>query len=369
MKFKVSSGELLNRLQAQNRTIDSKSPIPILENFLFELNDGKLTITASDSETTIVSELEVSDSDGNGRIAIAGTRLTDYLKRLPEQPVTFSINDLEVEISTMSGKNTQMGFNADEYPVNPRLEPDANNFSLDAEILLAGIGKTAFAAGNDDLRPIMNGIYFDIEDNMLTFVATDSHKLAQFNRSELSIGFTNSFVLGKKPANIIKNIFAKNDGPISITFDSKYIVFTSTTFTLYCRRIQGTYPAYKSVIPNSNPFCVTVNRNDLVNAIGRAALFTDGTGLIKFDIQPNIIHIVAQDLNFQCGSEETIACQYDSTPMSIGFKATILNDLLSNFDSTDIQIKLSDPTRAGIFTPATQKENENVLMLVMPMKI
>lgn len=371
MKFTVSSGELLSHLQAQSRAIDSKSPIPILENFLFSLSGNKLTITASDSETTIISDLIVNGSEDDGRIAMPGIRLTDYLKRLPEQPVNFSINNEThaIEICTVSGKNTQVGFAADEYPQIPQLEENSQKIQIDADILLSGISSTAFATGNDDLRPIMNGIFFDIEENELTFVATDSHKLARLTRTDVQTGINASFVLGKKPTNIIKNVISKSDGLIDIEFDNKNVVFASANYKIFCRHIQGTYPQYKSVIPPNNPFNITVNRADLINTIGRAALFTDGTGLVKLDINPNIMSIVTQDLDFSCGSEETISCIYDNEPITIGFKANFFTDILSNMESQDIILKLSDPSRPGIVIPAEQKKNEDLLMLIMPMKI
>lgn len=374
MKFNVSSGELLTRLQAQSRAIDSKSQIQELENFLFEISANNLTITASDSETTIISDLTINNLESDGRFTISGVKLIEYLKKLPEQPVTFTVtpqsdNGFLLEISTASGKNSQVAKDASAYPLPPMIDAEHQSLSIDADALIAGISKTAFAASSDDLRPIMTGIYFDVTPGAITFVATDSHKLARLIRTDVNADTECSFVLSKKAANLIKSVIMKNDGQINIEFDSKNAVFVSNNYRIYSRHIQGNYPQYKSVIPANNPFKVVVNRGDLVNTIARVSLFTDGTGLVKFDIDTNIMKVSAQDCNFNCSADEAISCQYEGMEMCIGFKSNFFTDILANMESTDIEMQLSDPSRPGVLVPSEQKENEDMLMLIMPMNI
>ncbi len=371
MKFAVSSGELLNRLQTVGKVISSKSALPILDNFLFIVSGSTLTIVASDREVTMQTTLAISNSGNDGRIAVPGGKLLEFLKRLPEQPVTFNINEENsaIETITMSGKNVQIGHNADEFPETKELAPEAQNFKIQADVFLAGISKAAFATGNDELRPVMNGIYVDIDPDYITFVATDSHKLARYIRTDVQTGFKASFVLNKKPVAVLKSILSKNDGEISISFDSGNAVFTTPNYRMQCVLINTPYPQYRTVIPTDNAYKVLINREDLLNAIGRVSLFADSTSLVKFELSSNSIRVTAQDLDFSNEGEETIACQYDGADMSIGFKASFFVEILSNMTATDIIIELGDQARAGIMVPAEKVENEDELMLLMPMKI
>ncbi|MCQ2226592.1 MAG: DNA polymerase III subunit beta [Bacteroidales bacterium] len=370
MKFVVSSGDLLNRMQIAGRAIASKNPIPILGEFLFTISGSQLKITGCDAEIRVVATLEVSDADRDGSIAIPGNKLIEYLKRLPEQPVSFNINDetLAIEISTTSGKSNQAGHNGDEYPELKALEDNKKQITMSSDAILAGITHTLFATANDDLRPIMNGILFDIEENQTTFVATDTHIMARYIRKDTTSAEKSAFVLGKKPASLLKNVLTPGEN-VSIEFDGKSAVFNTEKLQITCRLTEGNYPQYKSVIPNSNPYNVTINRQDLSNAIARSSLFCDGTELVKFEVSSNSIHISAQDLDFSCSASETIACQYVGNDMVIGLKASYFANILSNMSSTDIEMQLSDPSRAAIVTPTEKNDTEDELMLIMPMKV
>jgi len=370
MRFVVSSGDLLGRLQVAGRAIASKSPVPILDNFLFSISGRTLSITGSDSEVIVVTTLEVNESDGDGKVAIPGGKLVEYLKKLPEQPVSFSINDetYAIEISTISGKSNQVGLSASDYPQLQAVAGESNSFKLSSDALLAGITHTLFATGNDDLRPIMNGIYFDIEPECMTFVATDSHILARYTRTDVKCGIKSSFVLGKKPAALLKNIMSAG-AEVEVKYDQKSAIFQTETFKMTCRLTDGNYPQYRSVIPANNPFHVNVNRQDLSNAISRTSLFSDGTELIRLELSSNSMNVMAQDLDFSCSANEVVACQYEGESMVIGIKSSYFSNILSNMASADIEMQLSDASRAVIVLPTEKKDNEDELMLIMPMKV
>lgn len=370
MRFVVSSGDLLSHLQVAARAIASKSPIPILDNFLFSIEGNKLSITGSDSEVIVVTALELSEADHDGRVAVPGNKITEYLKKLPEQPVTFNIDETNysIEIVTMSGKNNQAGLPADDYPQVKELESIQNTFNISSDALLAGINHTLYATANDELRPIMNGILFDIQPNQITFVATDSHILARYTRSDVNAGIESSLVLGKKSANLLKNILSAGD-EVTVSYDSKSALFRTSQHKLICRLTDGAYPKYKSVIPTDNPYHVIANRQDLSNAISRSALFTDGTELIKLELTENSILVSAQDLNFACSASEKVSCQYEGIEMPIGLKSSYFSTILSNMTSSEIEIQISDPSKAALIIPVDKKDNEDELLLIMPMRV
>lgn len=372
MKFIVSSSELLQRLQIVGKAIASKSALPILDNFLFSIEGQTLTITGADTEARIVTRMSITNEDNDGSIAIPGGKLIEYLKLLPEQPVTFIISDDNhaIQIVTASGKNNQTGLGTSDYPEAQVVDPNDNkSLEINADALSVGLGKTLFATGNDELRPIMNGILFDFENEQMTFVATDSHKLARLTRTDVRAGFEASFVLNKRSAALLKNIITKDDNMIRVEFDPKIVIFTTANYSLTCRLLEGRYPQYRSVIPTDNPYSVMANRADLLNAICRVSPFADGSSLAKFELRSNSLSVATQDLDFSCSAFETVPCQYEGQEMSIGFKGQFFTDILSNMDAPDIIIRLSDPSRAGIIVPAVNKDNEDELMLLMPMKI
>ncbi|MDR1720673.1 MAG: DNA polymerase III subunit beta [Dysgonamonadaceae bacterium] len=372
MKFVVSSNLLLNQLQTIGRVIASKNSIPILDCFLFDLNEDLLTITACDSETRMSTSLKVNDIEGSGIIAIPSRNLLDALKELPEQPITFNIleENLELYIYYENGKYNFTGQNGDEYPQPKPLNEDAARLDIPAPVLLSGISRTLFATAEDELRPVMNGLFFDITTDDITFVASDGHKLVRSKTFAVKGSERSSFILPKKPANLLKTILPKESGDISIQFDNSNAYITMEDFTLVCRLIEGRYPNYNGVIPTQNPYKITVDRLLLHNALKRVSVFSNSTSsLVKLTISETQILISAQDIDFSTFAEETIPCVYDGTAMNIGFRGTYLIEILNNIPSQDVILELADPSRAGLILPVENEENEDLLMLLMPMML
>ncbi|NDW11898.1 DNA polymerase III subunit beta [Bacteroides sp. 214] len=371
MKFIVSSTALFSHLQAISRVINSKNTLPILDCFLFDLKDGMLSITVSDTETTMVTAVEVNESDKDGRFAVVAKTLLDALKEIPEQPLTFDISDnYEITVMYQNGKYSLMGQNAAEYPQSATLGENAVKVELDAAILLNGINRALFATADDELRPVMNGIYFDITTEDITMVASDGHKLVRFKSLAAQGKERAAFIFPKKPANLMKALLPKEHGQVTIEFDERNAVFTLEKFRMVCRLIEGRYPNYNSVIPQNNPHKVIVDRQMLLGALRRVSIFSSqASSLIKLRLEENLIVISAQDIDYSTSAEEKQACQYAGNPMSIGFKSTFLIDILNNITADEVVIELADPSRAGTIVPVEQEKDENLLMLLMPMML
>ncbi len=375
MRFKTSSTVLLSHLQAISRVINSKNSLPILDNFLFNLEGNRLTMTASDTETTLISSMEVEEATGSGKVAVASRLLLDTLREFSEQPLNFDINDanLAMVITSANGVYNFIGQNGDEYPRMPELQEGANSMVIPVDTLSAGISKTIFCTADDELRPVMNGIYFDIFRDGLTLVATDAHKLVRYKTSHNSVQFPEeddkiSFILPKKPSTLLKNILPKESGEVVVKFDSKNAFFKLSNYTMICRQVEGRYPNYNGVIPKENPYKVIVDRVTLLNALKRVSVFSNqASNLVKLNISENSINVSAQDIDFSISAEETIQCQYNDDPIKIGFKSSFLIEILSNIGSSDVVLELTDPSRAGIIVPFENEENEEILMLLMPM--
>ena len=312
MKFIVSSTALFGHLQAVSRVINSKNALPILDCFLFDLQEGTLSVTASDSETTLVTSLEVNESDADGRFAVTAKTLLDALKEIPEQPLAFDINigTLEINVQYQNGKYSLMGQNADEFPQLTQLGDNAVRVDIDAEVLLNGINRSVFATADDELRPVMNGIYFDITPEDITLVASDGHKLVRCKTFAAHGNERAAFILPKKPANLMKNLLAREQGTVTIEFDERNAVFTLENYRMVCRLIEGRYPNYNSVIPPNNPYKVTVDRQSLIGALRRVSIFSSqASSLIKLRLCNNQITISAQDIDFSTSAEETQNCR------------------------------------------------------------
>ncbi len=375
MKFKASSTVLLSHLQAISRVINSKNSLPILDNFLFNLQADTLTITASDTETTLITSMEVENVEGNGKVAVASRLLLDTLREFPEQPLNFEIDDsnLAMVITSANGTYNFIGQNGDEYPRMPQLSEEARMMIVPVDVLSAGISKTIFCTAEDELRPVMNGIYFDIYRDGLTLVATDAHKLVRYKTKHTTVTLNDdeentSFILPKKPATMLKNILPKESGDVEVKFDSKNAYFKLSNYTMICRQVEGRYPNYNGVIPKENPYKVIVDRVSLLNALKRVSVFSNqASNLIKLDVSEHQINISAQDIDFSISAEERISCQYADAPIKIGFKSAFLIEIVGTISSSDIILELTDPSRAGIILPFENEENEDVLMLLMPM--
>lgn len=372
MKFVVSSSALLGLLQTTNKVISNKNTLPILDYFLFDLKDGVLKITASDLETTLVGTLPVESVERAGLIAVPVKLMLDSLKEFSEQPLTIEANETtwEIVVSWKSGKLTLPGTSGLSYPELPQLNETKQTITLDVDTLLTGINKTIFATADDELRPVMNGVYVNIEPQSVTFVATDAHKLVKYtaeNASEMAA----SFILPKKPANLLRGMLPKEEENVTIEFDDKNVLFRLKNQVLICRLIEGNYPNYNAVIPANNPNKVFVDRIELLNAIRRVAVCSNqSTNLIKFDIKQGEINLTAQDLDFSVSAQESLPCDYEGENIVIGFKSTFLIEILSNLETQTVLIELADLTRAGVFKPVYDEQPANdTLMLLMPMMI
>ena len=371
MKFIVSSTGLFSHLQAISRVINSKNSLPILDCFLLELTDGTLSITASDSETTLTTSIETNEADGNGRFAVNSKTILDALKEIPEQPLAFEVNEsLEIIVKYQNGKYSLMGQHADEYPQAANLGNNAVHVALEASVLMNGITRSLFATADDELRPVMNGVYFDITTEDITFVASDGHKLVRNKTFKARGNEKAAFILPKKPATLLKNLLPKEMADVQIDFDDRNAVFTLENYTMTCRLIEGRYPNYNSVIPSNNPHKATIDRAAFMSALKRVSVFSSAaSSLIKLRLDMNTIQISGQDIDFSTSAEETLMCQYEGNPMSIGFKSTFLIDILNNMASQEVVLELADPSRAGVIVPVEQNEEEDLLMLLMPMML
>ena len=370
MKFNVSSSKLFAQLQAVSRVIASKNSLAILEDVLFDLNGSTLTLTASDGETTIRTSLDVENAEGAGKVASGARLLLETLKEFSEQPLTFSIDEQNFAVNMVSTNGTYsfVGVNGNEYPEMPATEEDTHSVTMSSKMLLDAINKTIFCTADDELRPVMNGIFFDIATDKITMVATNPHRLVRYTNTSVSAAEPISFILPKNPATLLKNILGKDDNEVVITFGQKNAKFEFGQTIVVCRQIEGRFPNYNAVIPQNNQNVVVVDRQTLINACKRVAVFANtGTSLLKLALSENQIKISAQDIDFSTSAEETIACEYNGMPMSIGFKAPFLIEILGAISSTDVKLQLADPARAGLILPTENEENQDLLLLLMPM--
>ena len=372
MKFTVSSSALQSLLATTGKVISNKSSLPILEYFLMELKDGKLTVTTSDLETTLIGSIVVDNIEREGVIAAPAKLMLDTLKEFPEMPLSIEVVDTtwEIKITWASGHLSIPGASAVSYPAVQTLAAERKSLTLDVDLLVSGINKTIFATADDELRPVMNGVYFDFSPESLTFVATDAHKLVKC-QAEHASDITSSFILPKKPANLLRNLLAKEEAPVEVSFDAKNVTFSLENFNLVCRLIEGNYPNYNAVIPAANPNKVLIDRVEFVNGIKRVAVRSNpSTNLIRMDIANNKVNLTAQDIDFSVSANETISCSYDGQPVTIGFKSTFLVEILSNIDTPTVVVELADSTRAGVFKPVSEDNTSaQTLMLLMPMMI
>ena len=374
MKFVVSSSELLGHLQAISRVISSKNTLPILDNFLFNLSGNDLEITASDLESTLITRMKLENTDGDGTIALPARILLDTLKEFSVQPLTFDINmdTMAVVISSENGKFNVVGQNGIDFPALPSIKKDKRFvFGINANILLAGISKTLFATADDELRPVMGGIFVEASTDKITFVASDAHKLVRYQRTDAHADDNSSFILPKKPASLLKNILPKEEGPVTVEFDDKNAFFILSNYKVVCRLVEGNYPNYNSVIPKNNPRKITIDRVEFFNTLKRVSVFSNqASNLVKLQLKGNQVMVSAQDIDFSISAYERIKCQYEGEEIEIGFKSVFLLEILSNIGSQDVMIELADPTRAGLFLPViSDNESEDLLMLLMPMMI
>lgn len=372
MKFTISSSALLSLLSTTGKVVSSKNTLPILDYFLFDLKGDVLKVTASDLETTLVGSVKVDSVEREGVIAAPVKLMLDSLKEFSEQPLTIEANEntWEITVSWNSGSLNIPGTSGLGYPALPELAADKIEVSLDVDMMIGGINKTIFATADDDLRPVMNGIYVNLSSGLVTFVATDAHKLVK-HTAEAEVAAEASFILPKKPSNLLRGILLKEEDAVKVAFDKKNVVFYLKNSTLVCRLIEGVYPNYNAVIPAANPNKVIVDRIGLLNAIKRVAVCSNqATNLVEFNIGGNTINLATKDLDFSYSARESVACAYEGSPIVIGFKSTFLVDILSNIETPSVVVELADSTRAGVFKPLyDEPQSANTLMLLMPMMI
>ncbi|MGM0621693.1 MAG: DNA polymerase III subunit beta [Bacteroidota bacterium] len=374
MKFVVSSTDLLSHLSAISKVISSKSTMPILDNFLFQLTETDLIITASDLESTLITSMELDNTEGEGTIAVPAKLLIDTLKEFPEQPLTFQVNDenFGIEIFSENGKFSIVGQSGEDFPELPEVkEESATTVTVDHRILQKGIEKTLFATADDELRPVMNGIFVELTPENMGFVASDAHKLVRYRRTDAASEFESSFILPKKPASLLRGLLPKEEVDVKLEFDDKNAIFTLSNYKLICRLVEGNYPSYNSVIPSDNPNKMIIDRLAFYNTVKRVSVFSNqASNLVKLSINENQLVVSAQDIDFSISAVERLKCEYDGDEIDIGFKSTFLLEILSNIPASDVRMEMSDPSRAGLLLPAeTEEEEEDVLMLLMPMMI
>ena len=371
MRFTVSSSALSSKLNMLAKVIGSKNSLPILDCFLFQVANGEMSITASDSDNVIKSTLALTDHDGEGEFCVPNRVILDALKELPEQPLHFGVDAageaVAIKIVYQNGLYNFTGQNAEEYPRTQSMNDACTTVSLPTEMLINNISRSLFATANDELRPVMNGIYFDLTADALAIVASDGHKLVRSKNFTIKSESPSAFNLPKKPASLLKNILSKDGDDAIIKFDDRSAEIQFTDGVMRCRLIDGRYPNYNSVIPN-NPNEVTVDRRGLQSALRRVLPFaSESSQLIRFHIESGRFEVSSEDIDFSTSAKEQLSCEYNGSPISIGFKGSSLMEILSNLTSDNIIIQLADPSRAGIIVPAEQPENEDILMLIMPM--
>lgn len=370
MNFIVSSTTLLRHLQSISGVLSTSNTLPILDNFLFEIADGELTVSASDLETTMRTKLVVEANEA-GKIAIPAKLLLDILKNLPDQPCTFLVDPTNhgVEISYDNGKSKMVGYNGDDFPKAPAMENGAS-IRVSGEIISKAINKTLFATGNDDLRPVMSGVFCQFSPSDIIFVATDAHKLVRYKRTDSQATGSSSFILPKKPLNLLKSNL-RGDEEVLIEYTDSNAVFTFNDLVLMCRLIDGKYPNYEAVIPKENPNVLTVDRLQFLGSIKRVSIFANKTThQIKLKMAGSELSLSAEDLDFSNEANERLTCSYDGEDMEIGFNSRFLMEMLNNIDTSEIKIQMSEPSRAGLLVPASSdNENEDILMLVMPVML
>ncbi len=369
MKFIVSSSALLKQLQLINGVINANTVLPILEDFLFEIERNKLTVVATDLETVMKVHLEVEAKD-NGKVCIPAKILMDSLKNIAEQPLTFTIDkNFGIEITSDNGKYKVMGENPDNFPKEP-VADDANSFKMTSSALVSAINKSLFAVSNDDLRPAMTGVFFELDKKGLTCVATDAHRLVKYKRKDVSCPKSDTFIVPKKPLNLLKSAMPDNDDELTLSYNSNHLFVKHGGTELVCRLIDARFPDYKVVIPADNPYKLVLNKNDFQSALRRVSIFSNkSTNQVALTISGSELQLAAQDIDFSFEGNERMSCQYDGEDLQIAFNAKFLIEMLNAAETPDIIIELSTSTKAGIIKPTEMDENEDLLMLVMPLML
>jgi DNA polymerase-3 subunit beta len=369
MKFIVSSSALLKHLQQISGVINANTVLPILEDFLFDVQKNRLTVVATDLETVMKVALDIEAKD-SGKVCIPAKILMDSLKNIPDQPLTFTIEkNFAIEITSDNGKYKVMGENPDNFPKEPAAD-EATAFTMSSTALVTAINKTLFSVSNDDLRPAMTGVYFELEKDSANFVATDAHRLVRYRRKEVKVGKTDNFIVPKKPLNLLKSALPDNDDELKLSYSANHLFVSHGTTQLTCRLIDARFPDYKVVIPVDNPYAMVVNRMDFQNALRRVSVFSNkSTNQVVLSISGSELQLASQDVDFSFEGNERMRCRYEGEDMQIAFNAKFLIEMLNATDAEEVKMELSTPTKAGIIKPVEQDPDEDQLMLVMPLML
>ncbi|WP_276502364.1 DNA polymerase III subunit beta [Terrimonas pollutisoli] len=369
MKFIVSSSSLLKQLQHIAGVINSNTVLPILEDFLFEVEKNKLTVVATDLETVMRVQLDIEAKD-SGKVCVPAKILLDSLKNIADQPLTFNIDkNFGVEITSDNGKYKVMGENPDNFPKEPGAD-DTTSFNVTASSLITAINKTLFATSNDDLRPAMTGVFFELDKKGMQCVATDAHRLVRYKRKDVSCPKSDSFIVPRKPLNLLKAAIPSSGDELTVSYNSNHLFVKHGTTQMSCRLIDARFPDYKVVIPADNPYRLTVNKSDFQSALRRVSIFSNkSTNQVALSISGSELQLAAQDVDFSFEGTERMKCQYNGEDIVIAFNAKFLIEMLSASDGDEVNIELSTPTKAGLIKPSDQDEEEELLMLVMPLML
>ncbi|MBP5370315.1 MAG: DNA polymerase III subunit beta [Bacteroidales bacterium] len=373
MEFIVSTSDLLSQLNTIKGVINSKNTMPILDNFLFTLDGNTLKIEASDLETRLETQLQLENVNGSGIVAIEAKRLTDMLGLFADEPLTFKVDltNYKIDILSASGKYSIAGASGEDFPTNQPLADTKSSFTIASDVLQKGLASTVFATSDEDSRPILTGILFELTQEHLRLVATDSHKLARYTRTDVKSENEASFIFPKKPATILKAILAKGNNDVQVEFDEKQVVISMGSYVMNCRLIEGRYPNYKAVIPTENPNVLLVNKDEFYKKLRRVAFFSNpANNLARLEMSGTRLLISAQNIDYASSAKEELNCRYEGEDIQIGFKSKFLLTILDNINSEDVSLEMSDPSRAGLIIPVDKEDdNEDVLMLLMPMLI
>lgn len=372
MIFNVHGKTLQQQISSVSKVVNAKNALSILDNFLLEVTGDTLFITGSDQETVMTAKMEITNQDNDGKIAINAKRLMDVVKEVASFPLTFEIDDTTgaVDLRFPGGHFEFMGVDAAEYPQNFETDELSVEMSIPAEVIQKGLDYTLFAISTETIRPMMTGVYWDFHENSITFVGSDTHKLVRYTNSSYQPNRETSFILPGKPAGILRSLLGKETEEVRIRKDEKSAIFTFGDFTLGCRFVKGSYPNYNRVIPTDNPNELTVDRQVLLAAMRRVSLFASkASSLVKMSMDADAVLLQSQDLDYSTKADERVACSYEGIPMSIGFNSVYMVEVLNNLPGDSIIVKLSNPGRPGLFMPFEQKENEDVVMLQMPMQV
>lgn len=371
MNFVVSSDDLLKHLQLIAGVVPSRHVLPIVENFLFDIGKKKLTLTATDLEITMKTTLDVEMRGEEMRLAVPAKLILDILKNLPEQPITFTVNEenFSIELTSANGKYKLNGENGEDFP---KLQEPENTTSvkMPADVLVKAIQKTLFAASTDEHKPAMNGMLFNLTDAGVTFVATDAHRLVRYRRVDITVKDNASFVVPQKALNLLKNSLAGTDDVLTIEYNENNAFFSVGTTLLSCRLISEKYPDYENVIPTNNPNKLIISKKELASTLKRVNIFSNKTThQVRFKLAGSELEISTEDIDYANEANETLKCIFDGEDLEIGFNAAFLLDVVNNVDTDTAVVELSTPNRACIVLPEEQSEGENMLMLVMPVML